>query len=198
MTDRTHQSGWQHAGDELNAPPPPAHRSLASGDLDSAWELDEFFQALGPVMGLPPKEKEPRPTQKRAKAATGVRRPRALIATAVTLLMVAAFHAPLIRLLMRNGPVPGEFLGVWRTTSPRYAERGFTITSDSLLLYLGPRGLASYPITGVRTKRTADSLLYTVHYLDGTSTLELGLRMDTDSTVRVANLPAVLWRKEDH
>jgi hypothetical protein len=195
MTDRSDQTDWQRSGDELNAPTPPTHRSLASGDLDSAWELDEFFQALGPVMRLPPKEKEPKPAERRAKVPTGRRRPRVLILTAVTLLMVGAFQAPLVGLLTRDGPVPDEFLGTWETSSQRYAERGFTITSDSLRLHLGPRGVASYPITGVRAKRTADSVLYTFHYRDGSSTLEMGLRMDPDSALRLGNLPAVLWRK---
>ncbi len=196
MTDGSDQSDWQRSGDEVSPPPPPAHRSLASGELDNAWELDEFFQALGPVMRLPPKDKDPGPADRRAKVDTGPRRSRTLIFAAVSLLMAAAFQAPLLRLLTRDGPVPDEFLGAWETSSPRYAQRGFAITGDSLQLHLGARGLASYPITGVRTKRTADATLYVLHYKDGSSPLELGLRMDSDSTLRLANLPSVLWRKE--
>jgi len=190
------QNDRQRAGDELNAPPSANHRSLASGDLASTWALDEFFEALGPVMRLPPKQKEPRPVEKRAEVAKGGRRPGVLISAAVTLLVVAAFQAPLLRLLSRDIPVPDEFLGSWSSASPRYLDRGFAITGDTLRLQLGPGKIASYPITGVRRVGTPDSARFTIRYRDGSSAQEMGLRMDQGVGLRLVNLPTVVWRKE--
>jgi hypothetical protein len=119
-----------------------------------------------------------------------------LISTAVVLLVVGAFQAPLLHLLSRNIPVPDEVLGTWSSASPRYADRGFAITVDTLLLQLGPGKSASYPITEVRSVGSADSARFTIRYRDGSSLLEMGLRVDEDAGLRLANLPTVVWRKD--
>jgi hypothetical protein len=176
----------------------PPSQGLGSGDLAHALELDEFFQALGPVMRLSPKDEE-EPKKKPVAEATGKagsKRRKALVLAALLLLTGAAFQAPLTGLLTRDGPVPDEFLGNWETVSRRYADRGFAITSDTLRIRLGPSGIASYPITGFRATRTADSVLYTIHYQDGSALMELGLRVEADSTLRLAHLPGVFWQKE--
>ncbi len=189
------QNDWQRAGDELSAPPAP-HKSLASGDLASAMELDQFFQALGTVMRLAPKEEEPKPVEARAEVAKRERRPQALLVVAVLLLLAAAFQAPLLRLLSKDIPVPDEVLGSWSSASPRYADRGFAITVDTLRLQLGPGKSAAYPITGVRRAGTADSARFTISYRDGSSLLEMALRVDEEAGLRLANLPAVAWRRD--
>lgn len=172
------------------------HRPLASGELSTAWELGEFFEALGPVMRLPPKDDEHSAAPARStKTAPAKRRPYMLTIVAVVVLATAAFQGPLMRALFQDTAVPDEFLGRWETTAPRYADRGFTLTRDTLLLRLGSHGRASYPVSGVRVTESGDSVLYTVHYKDGSATLEMGLRMEADSTLRLANLPGVFWKK---
>lgn len=197
MMDNPGETDRRRAGDEPSAEPAPAHRALASGELATAWELDEFFQALGPVLRLPPKEAEPKPVkEKQAAIAKSVRRRRLLIRAAATVLTIAVFQAPLLRLLTPDLPVPDEFLGAWRTSSPQYADRGFALTGDTLRLQLGPGRTASYPITGVRRLGTADSASFMIAYLDDSSPLEMGLRMDEDVGVRLVNLPGIVWHKE--
>jgi hypothetical protein len=186
---------WQRAGDELSAGP-VIHRPLASGELANTWALPDFFEALGPVMRLPPKEKEPEPVKMRAEVAKRDRRPRVLIFAAVLLLVMAAVQAPLLRLLSRNIPVPDEVLGTWSSASQRYADRGFAITVDTLLLQLGPGKSASYPITEVRRIGSTDSARFTIRYRDGSSLLEMELRVDEDAGLQLANLPTVIWRKD--
>lgn len=196
MNELPDHSAWQRAADDLT-PEPPVHRPLASGDLATSWELDEFFEALGPVMRLPPKEdtKRAEPVKATEKKPKRADRSRKLVLTAVLLLTLAAFQAPIVRAISRDRPVPDDFIGTWETTSRRYADRGFTITSDTLRLRLGLRRVAVYPISGVRITETGDSVVYAVRYKDGTATLEMDLRMDIDSTLRLANLPGVFWRK---
>lgn len=171
------------------------YRSLASGDLKSTWQLGEFFDALGSVMRLPPK------LQHRAVAAVPVapaatgRRSRFLIPVAAGLLAIAVLQRPLLRLLSSDVPVPEGLLGSWTTDSPRYADRGFFITSDSLRLQLGPQLSATYPITRVRRSGPADSAGYTITYRQGDTEVEMGLRVDPEAGLRIANLPAVAWRR---
>ncbi len=195
MMDDLNENGWQRAGDEITAPPAP-HRSLASGDLANAMKLDEFFDGLGTVMRLSPKEEEPKPVETRAEIEKRDRRPRALISAAVVLLLIAAFQAPLLRLLSKDSPVPDEVLGTWSSASPRYADRGFAITVDSLRLQLGPGKSATYPISGVRRAGSADSARFMISYRDGPSLLEMALRADGEGRLRLANLPAVTWQRD--
>jgi hypothetical protein len=114
----------------------------------------------------------------------------------VGLLALAVAQALVADLLDSTGPVPREFVGAWSTTAIPYADRGFVITSDSLWLRLGPEVSIAYPIAGVRKSRTADAVQYTFLYGDGSALLEMGLRMNPDSTVHLASLPSVRWRKE--
>jgi hypothetical protein len=172
-----------------------SYRSLASGDLKSPWQLGEFFDALGSVMRLPPKAPRPTAVEKPVAPATARRRSRLLIPVAVGLLAIAVLQRPLLRLISSDLPVPEELLGNWITDSPRYADRGFVITRDSLRLQLGPQLSATYPITRVRRAGTADSTRYTISYRQGDTEVEMGLSVDPDVGLRVANLPSVTWRR---
>jgi hypothetical protein len=114
----------------------------------------------------------------------------------VGVLLLAIVRAPLGTPATPHEPVPEEFLGTWATTFARYADRGFVITSDTLWLRLGEGGSVAYPIEGVERNRNADSSLFTFNYRDGASSLQLRLRMNRDTTVHLANLPTVDWKKE--
>jgi hypothetical protein len=201
MTPRAEE--WEERGespgDQLpgDGPPSPAepYRSLASGELSSSWELGEFFQALGPLMQLPPRGKGRKGV---GPSALGPKSPprRGILVAAVLLLAAVMLQAPLLLMLNHEEAVREEVLGAWRTRDPRYAERGFVITRDSLCLIQGAATSSSYPVTGMRSTRAADSVVYIIHYRDGGLPLELGLHVAPDSTVLVANLPGVVWRKE--
>lgn len=94
-----------------------------------------------------------------------------------------------------TGPVPLDFVGAWHTTAAAYQDRGFTITSDSLWLRLGPEVSIAYPLIGVRERRSPDGVVHTFVYGNSPSVLEMDLQMNPDSTIHLANTPSVLWRK---
>jgi hypothetical protein len=182
--------------DEISPDSAPSHRALASGELATAWQLDEFFHALGPVLRLPPKSTPVAGDHEVvAKGVGSTHRPVKLVVAALALLAAAAGRESITRLLTRDLPVPEAFYGTWETGAEKYAGRGFTMSADTLRLEQGAGRVASYPIAGVRRNAAADTVWYTVRYRDGASLLEMGLRLETDSTLRLVNLPSVLWSR---
>jgi hypothetical protein len=194
MTDPGLDDG-EPQGDGQSESVTGSYRSLASGDLKNTWQLGEFFDALGSVMRLPPKAPRSAAAATPVVSARAAHRSRFLIPAAVALLAIAVLQRPLLHLLSPDVPVPEGLLGSWITDAPRYADRGFVITSDSLRLQLGPQLSATYPITRVRRAGTADSARYTISYRQGDTEVEMGLSVDPELGLRVANLPSVTWRR---
>lgn len=175
------------------APDEKDYRSLASGELADAWDLGEFFEALGPVMRLPPKDAStPEPRRLLAGPAPG-RRTVALVWVAIALVAVAA-SAPLVQTLRAGEPVPPGLRGVWTTTAERYAGRSFELSETSLRLGLGALE-ATYPIGGMRSRDSSTAAIYTIQYRDGESPLEFAVAIGPDSVARIRNMPDVGWRK---
>ena len=157
------------------------------GQLVHSREFVEFLADLGPMMqssAEPPKENR----RKRRSYRLG-------FAAVLVLLMVAA-RDPLWSWWSAYGSVPEELLGGWSTDSPRFADRGFVVTPDSLRLQLGADDTVTYSIVGVRRGGKADESLFTLRYYDGDQNLQMALKMDGDSTVSLVNLPHVSWRKK--
>jgi hypothetical protein len=164
-----------------------------SGDDRSAASQRELIAALDEVTRLLPAEGAAQ-AQPAGNAAGS--RQWLLLAALLGTLVLAIVHSPLGAPAPTHEPVPQQFLGTWTTTSVRYADRGFVITSDTLRLRLGEGESIAYPIVGVERNRKADSSLFTFHYRDGASSLQLGLRMNRDTSLHLANLPTVDWKKE--
>lgn len=171
------------------------YRPLASGELADAWELGEFFEALGPVMRLAPKDAEPAAATPRAGSRGGARRRTALlVGLAVALVAGAAGIPALLSALQPDEPVPAGLHGRWVTTSERYADRSFELSETTLRLGLAQRDMA-YPIVGVRRRDSAGATLYAIRYRDAENVLELGVVIGADSVSRLRNLADVSWTK---
>jgi hypothetical protein len=183
-------------GDRQRTGESSGHRPLSSGDLTSSWALDEFFESLGTVMRLPPKPKDAAPESRQAAIAVGGRRARLLMTAAVGLLALVAFQGPLRHLLAREARVPAAWFGTWRTDAPRYADRAFVISEDTIRLQLGPGVLQSFPILGGRWAGEAGARNFIIQYQDASGPLELALHENPDSSLSLASLPTVSWRRE--
>jgi hypothetical protein len=168
------------------------YRPLASGELADTWDLGDFFEALGPVMRLPPKDSDEAPAKPRAAA--NPRRTSLLVALAVMLVLGAGAAGPLWRALHPSIPVPEGLIGTWSTTVGRYAGRSFELSPTTLHLDLGGQS-AVYPIAEVRSREIEKTVVYIIRYRHEQDVLELGLMVDADSAVRLRNLPEVDWRK---
>lgn len=166
--------------------PDGLHRPVAVGGLVHSREFLEFLAGLGPLMRQPA---EPVTTRR------GMRRSSRLVIAALLVLLSGLGWRPVSSWWSAYGSIPDELLGTWTTSSARFADRGFVITKDSLRLLLGPGRSSAYRIVGVRRRPSPDSALYTFHYREDESSLELGLWMRRDTTVHFENLPAVVWKK---
>jgi hypothetical protein len=179
-------------GSDESTEPQRSHPAAGGGELVHSRELLDFLATLGLMMrssekAAPARERPVPPARRRSLLP---------VIAAAAVLLFALVRAPLWRSWSQHGSVPEQFLGSWATTAAPYADRGFVISRDSLWLRLGHGQSAAYPIVGVRRRWSVDSALYTLHYRDGASSLELGLRMERDTTVHIANLPTVVWKKE--
>lgn len=189
MSDRE-QDDWRRTGES------PEHRPLSSGDLTNSWALDEFFESLGTVMRLPPKAKDAAPESRQAAIAVGGRRARLLTTAALGLLALVALQGPLRHLLARETRVPAAWFGTWHTDAPRYADRAFVITEDTVRLQLGPGVTQSFPILGGRWAGEVGARNFIIKYQDASGILELALHENPDSSLSLASLPTVSWRRE--
>ena len=168
------------------------YRSLGSGELADALELKEFFEGLGPVMRLPPKDEAP---SRPASVAGGMsRRTILMVAGALALVALATVGPLALQAIQGSEPMPPGLVGTWQTSMPRYADRSFELSPTTLRLGLGA-GTETYPISMVSSRDSSTSPIYTIDYLNGDTPLEFALTVHADSVAAIRNVPGVAWRK---
>ena len=91
--------------------------------------------------------------------------------------------------------IPGDIIGTWQSSDPRYQDRGMVIRGDEVQLMLGAGEADVYPVTELRRTEEEDYVSYEFSYFtpDGESLLEL--RVLPDGTARLRNPPDVVWRR---
>jgi hypothetical protein len=184
MDEQPGQSQSQPGADQSSAPSQKPAQSF-SGLVHSR----EFLETLAAAS-------QPQSSDTPAKPKRPSHRPLLLAMAAVLALLLVLAREHDWRPWMEQGTVPEVFYGTWGTSSARYADRGFVITRDSVLLVTGPgRGFA-YPIVGVSRPTGADTTLFTLRYRDDGQDLTLLLRLEPDSTIHLASLPMVVWTKK--
>jgi len=58
--------------------------------------------------------------------------------------------------------VPGDLIGVWKTTAPTYADRFFEIKTDEVIFGIGEGNFDTYAITRIEIEKDANKKgLYT-------------------------------------
>jgi hypothetical protein len=153
----------------------------------------EFVELVGQIDSVMRSSEEP------AKRKPVLSRTAKLVMAAILVLMLALGKDRLWSWWLNYVPAPTELVGSWVTSSGRFEDRGFVITTDSLQLRLGSGESVTYPIVGTRRGRGADRNLFTFDYRDESDlNLQLGLYMVSDSVVQIANLPDIVWSKEGH
>jgi len=142
---------------------------------------EEFKRAL--------RDLRPRPERPRK------RRYPWLVAVAVVLVAITIID------LFSTAPasVPDLLVGSWQADAPAYANRGFELAADSVGFREGtPTATEWLPVTRVRSHRMDhDQIAYRITYVREGSEAVFRLTMDSaDSTVRLDNNPAVVWRRQ--
>jgi hypothetical protein len=184
MNEQPGQSPSQPGADEPGAQSRQPVRSF-SGLVHSR----EFLETLAEAV-------QPRVSDTSAKPKSRSHRPLLLAMAAVLTLLLVLAREHDWRPWTEQGPVPAVFHGTWGTSSERYADRGFVITSDSLRLVTGPGRGFIYPIVGVIRPTGPDTTLFTLRYRDGGMDLTLQLYLEPDTTIHLVSLPMVAWTKQ--
>jgi len=66
----------------------------------------------------------------------------------------------------KKANVPGDLIGVWKTTAEPYADRCFEIKADEVLFGTGEGGFDTYRITKIKMEKDPreQAVLYTLYY----------------------------------
>ena len=120
--------------------------------------------------------------------------PRASV-IAVTLLLALAGCGP-----ESSRTVPDDLIGVWKTSDPKYADRPFQLTRDTITFWTG--GGESYTRAVVRVTKVREdgNVLYTVFYVDPADAgrFEFRFAFYYDGSIRWKNRQDMAWAKERH
>ncbi len=100
----------------------------------------------------------------------------------------------------RTAEIPDGAVGLWRTVTPRYSDRAFRITKNTLTFHVSPQDSTFHPIVRVReTEYMEDrgTTEYTVFYTQYRDEYEFAFlyREDPDTTIRFINQKEMAWRK---
>jgi|KBSMisStaDraftv2_1062788.scaffolds.fasta_scaffold13877_3 hypothetical protein len=181
---------------------PEMHRSLADGDLHTAWSVGDFFGSLNNVMRLPEKVAA-LAAARRAHAETGGQPQFRIPKPAVFLMLLVSFcvlvGGPLLAALNQGDGVEklAPAIGVWSAGAGRYSGRVFELTDSTVAFSTSEKGeFQRYRINLVRTEGAVDSTLYTVTYqaTNGTSDFAFWL-LPPGGLIRFKNTPETVWTR---
>ncbi len=165
-------------------------KGLVDGDLKHAMDFSDFMFQLGLHYELP---ERPEAVAKRRT----VRTRRWLVACAV----IATSWAVAERVIPDRPPervLPHEVLGSWRTATPPFAGRGFTLSADRIVFrYGGMTRPAGFPITAVVRRVVADTTVFEIRYLEDASesTMTFGFVDAAIPTISLPNAAGAIWTR---
>jgi hypothetical protein len=90
---------------------------------------------------------------------------------------------------------PLPLIGLWRTTSPAYQDRGFQIDQETIRFYTGEPYPQPYRIRRVRSERRSNGTIHTIEYEQDGSVVSMAVFLGVNGGVRLPNLDHILWFK---
>ena len=111
-----------------------------------------------------------RPIKKKAKPSTARKRPFLLPTIAFIVLAIAIGIRVYPSILSPPiTTIPDELIGVWNTTAPLYADRGFEFSTNTVLFHTGPgeNEFTFHEIADVQRRDVDGERRYTITYADG-------------------------------
>ena len=96
---------------------------------------------------------------------------------------------------------PDDVMGVWKTSSPKYADRYFEITKERITFGIGEGNFEIYFIKKIRMKQFPQdkSRLYTIYYEDdkgGEYTFAFYYYHENGGVIRLKNQREIEWKKD--
>lgn len=170
---------------------------ITDGDLTDPMDLRDFLVGVGHVMQLSPKDEQAPIAPPRGETHRRVGWSSAILPLVALLLGFGLVWGSTT--LKGRGALPGEVIGVWQTTEPRYVDRSFTLQPDSVVFQVGPSAeqYTIYPIHGIKTSRSADTTQVTVDYLADGESMSFAFEYTTlpEPTIRFHNQPEFAWQR---
>jgi uncharacterized membrane protein len=189
------------------ATPGPIYKSVADGELKSAWTLSEYFASLNTVMRLPAKVR--RKARDVAKGTPGgeqalavfdrLRIPTGWLTAAALLAVVLLVGRPLLAAGVGRSADLTPAYGVWQAGKGRYEGRTFQIVETHIAFGTSSKA-AEYTwhkVRDVKAKAVADSTLFTVVYDEDGKAAEFAFWYvgGRPAAVHVVHQPEVVWTK---
>lgn len=181
---------------------PEKHRSLADGDLHTAWSMVDFFGSLNNVMRLPDKVRAARAAARKKQAEAGkaptFRIPKPAVFAMLAVSFCVLVGGPLLASLNDGEGVEklGPAFGVWNAGSGRYAGRLFELTDSTVAFSTSEKGdMQRYRIDMVRAVGAGDSTLYIVTYRGERGTSDFAFWLLPPALIRFKNSPETVWTR---
>ncbi|HYL80022.1 MAG TPA: hypothetical protein VEU07_04365, partial [Candidatus Acidoferrum sp.] len=95
--------------------------------------------------------------------------------------------------------MPPELVGVWKTIDARYVDRGFELTSDTIILATGEEGKHAYPIQQLEKRVDMRDASYVVTYgnsLEGVADrLSFSYEAREGGVIRFKSQRGIVWKR---
>lgn len=184
---------------------PERHRSVADGELHTAWSLKDFFGSLNTVMRLPTKARRAEKAKEGKSEGFSIALPgipgwmgRFVMVGGGMVAVTVFVLLPVMRWATGAGHASLKpVVGVWEAGKGKYQGRRFEMT-DSAVVFRTGKGATDYTwhrVQEVRVKQVADSTLYTVRYEEGQKTADMTFWYVGTDKIRLKNTPNVVWNK---
>jgi hypothetical protein len=120
---------------------------------------------------------------------------RALVGLLIFLIIILGCESKKI------AAVPENFIGVWGTSDPTYADRTFEITRNEVIFQTGENTFNTYSIKSIEMEKVpgVESSLYTINYIDkegGKFKLFFYYNPAGQGEIRYKNQRQIAWTKE--
>jgi hypothetical protein len=184
------------------------YRSIADGELATAWSLRDYFGSLNTVMRLQPKVRQK--VERAAKKTPGgeqmlalfdrMRIPTGWLVVGFLLAVAVLIVRPIV--LDATGSGADALIqahGVWQAGKGKYDGRTFEITSEIIAFGTGEKnaGRSTHKIEKVRARSAVDSTLFTVTYQAEGKSSEFAFWYygGPAPVIRFKNQHDIIWRK---
>ncbi len=99
----------------------------------------------------------------------------------------------------REITLPDELVGLWKTSTPKYADRYFEFTKKMLIFKVGGAEIGIHQIKDFAKFGDGEDIWYTVTYLNLGGKYKFSFSYDpaNDGVITIANQKGVRWTREE-
>lgn len=188
-------------------PQDSGYRSIADGELATAWTLKDYFGSLNTVMRLPAKvRRKVEKVEKQVEAKLGLKLPDIEVPKGVVpLALVLTIGVFVVRPIMANATSGTEVqvdvaFGVWEAANGKHAGRMFELGENSIAFRTSSQSpdYTWHKVTDVRSRQANDSTMFTITYDEQGKRAEFAfwyVPRGGEAVIRLKNTPEVRWKK---